>query len=369
MSRRLLIHDWNLQGGQPRQLAAVDVEDHTLAEGVKAPGLRAPSAKEAFLEATAAVGTVTVCLAPEDACRLAPRVKALGMQVSCRAASAEETQSLADAGVAPSLHVSADDGHADIKPLPNLTVVIDDAARAHPAPLRRVIEAAVAAGAHRVCLFDDTGHASPRGAARVVRFALRVLDDCGAPLHVDWRGSNAYDLAVMNALSAVEAGARRIHGTAMGLGPGAGSTPLDLVLVNLRLLGWIDRDLTALQKYCDTVAEVLGCPIPVNYPVFGLDAFRTATGVHAAAIIKARNKGDEWLADRVYSGVPAGWFGRHQVIEVGPMSGESNVVAWLAAHQHENRPGLAKRILARAKAGDHILSREEIEDEIRLVDA
>ena len=65
--------------------------------------------------------------------------------------------------------------------------------------------------------------------------------------------------------------------------------------------------------------------MPPNYPVLGDDAFRTATGVHAAAIIKAEAKGADWLADRVYSGVPASLVGRKQGIEIGPMSGLSNV--------------------------------------------
>jgi 2-isopropylmalate synthase len=100
--------------------------------------------------------------------------------------------------------------------------------------------------------------------------------------------------------------------------------------------------------------------VPINYPLVGDDAFRTATGVHAAAIIKAMHKGDMWLADRIYSGVPAGMFGRKQEICIGFMSGASNVNFWL---QHRGIPSddvLVGEILREAKRLDHILSDEEV---------
>ena len=95
----------------------------------------------------------------------------------------------------------------------------------------------------------------------------------------------------------------------------------------------------------------------------GADAFRTGTGVHAAAVIKAFKKGDRWLADRVYSGVPADMVGRHQEIEVGPMSGESNVVFWLESRQIPATPERIQAVFQRAKSVDRVLE----EDEIRAV--
>jgi 2-isopropylmalate synthase len=135
---------------------------------------------------------------------------------------------------------------------------------------------------------------------------------------------------------------------------------MDQLLVNLQLLGWIDRDLTNLNAYCALASEATGVPIPDNYPIVGRDAFRTGTGVHAAAIIKARKKGDDWLADRVYSGVPAEMVGRRQVIEVGPMSGLSNVQCWLEENGIEARPELVEAVFRRAKESDHVLREEEI---------
>ena len=100
--------------------------------------------------------------------------------------------------------------------------------------------------------------------------------------------------------------------------------------------------------------------IPINYPLVGRDAFRTSTGVHAAAIIKAESKGDAWLADRIYSGVPAGMFGRQQEICIGFMSGISNVTYWLKRRSIEPTKELVDAILAHAKKSDRILEADEV---------
>jgi len=131
--------------------------------------------------------------------------------------------------------------------------------------------------------------------------------------------------------------------------------------VNMQLWGLIARDLTPLTEYAALIAEHCGIPIPPNYPALGSDAFRTGTGVHAAAVIKALRKGDRALADRVYSGVPASVLGREQRIEVGPMSGESNVVYWLESHGHEPTRERIARVFDAAKASDRLLTDAELE--------
>src|SRR6185369_14648456 len=132
------------------------------------------------------------------------------------------------------------------------------------------------------------------------------------------------------------------------------------LLVNLKLMGAIDNDLTNLMRYCETASEATGVPIPITYPVVGRDAFRTATGVHAAAVIKAFRKGDEWLADAVYSGGPAKMFGREEVIEIGPMSGKSNVIFWLERHGIEPAEESVERIFNHAKQCQRVLTDEEV---------
>lgn len=238
--------------------------------------------------------------------------------------------------------------------------VTEDTTRARPEDLERLYTAAVEAGARRVCIADTVGHATPAGAQAVTRFIRGVVDATGEEVKVDWHGHRDRGLGVINALAAAAAGADRLHGTAAGIGERVGNTEIDLLLVNMKLLGWIDRDLTKLGEYCRYVSEVTGVPLPDNYPVVGRDAFRTGTGVHAAAIIKARAKGDDWLADLVYSGVPAAAFGARQEIEVGPMSGESNVVCWLRDRGIEPEPALVRAVFERAKVSSRVLEEAEI---------
>jgi len=179
---------------------------------------------------------------------------------------------------------------------------------------------------------------------------------------VDWHGHRDRGLGLANAFAAIQAGADRIHGTALGIGERVGNVEMDLLLVNLKLLGARDAELGPLQEYCHEVSRATGVEIPPGYPVFGRDAFRTGTGVHAAAIIKAEAKGDAWLADRIYSGVPAAMVGREQEIEIGPMSGLSNVRYWLRVRGYDHQDEeLCRRIFEHCKTQDHTLSDTEIE--------
>ncbi len=242
--------------------------------------------------------------------------------------------------------------------------VTEDTTRADPDTLRRLYSTAIRAGATRVCVADTVGHATPAGAAAVVRFIATVVEECGGNVGIDWHGHRDRDCAIGNTLAALDAGASRVHGAAIGIGERVGNTPMDMLLVNLVLMGYIERDLSALVEYCRAVSEATGVPIPANYPVVGRDAFRTATGVHAAAVIKAFRKKDTALVDAVYSGVPAGMVGRDQEVDVGPMSGKSNVVFWLERRGFEASEELVDRIFARAKRSPSVLTESEILAEI-----
>ena len=240
--------------------------------------------------------------------------------------------------------------------------VTEDTTRARPEDLRRLYTEAVEAGARRVVIADTVGHATPTGARNVVRFIREVVDATGEEVQVDWHGHEDRGLSVINSLAAATAGADRLHATAIGIGERVGNTPIDILMVNMHLLGWSDRDLTKLPEFCEKVASATGVPLVDKYPILGRDAFRTGTGVHAAAVIKARGKGDDWLADRIYSGVPASLIGRHQVIEVGPMCGESNVQFWLTERGIEPEPPLVKAIFQCAKESERVLEETEILD-------
>jgi 2-isopropylmalate synthase len=244
--------------------------------------------------------------------------------------------------------------------LPSMYVT-EDTIRTDPDTVKRLYSTAIRNGAHAIVLCDTVGHATPNGAFNLVKFVIdEVVKPCGGKIRVDWHGHNDRGLSIANSLAAIAAGAHQVHAAANALGERVGNTPMELMLVNLRLMGLIQQDLSRLKEYCETVAAATHTAIPPNYPVVGHDAFRTATGVHAAALIKAFRKNDLELANAVYSGVPAHLFGLDQVIEIGPMSGKSNVLFWLEKHGIPADDGLVTRIFSAAKQSSRVLSEAEL---------
>jgi 2-isopropylmalate synthase len=238
--------------------------------------------------------------------------------------------------------------------------VTEDTTRAKPEHVRALYSTAIEAGAKRICVCDTCGHATPSGVKKLITFVKGIVTEMKADVGIDWHGHRDRGLGLANSLAAIEAGATRIHATALGVGERAGNTEMDLLLVNLRLAGLIDNDLSKLGAYVKLASESIGLPIPANYSVFGKDAFETGTGVHAAAVIKAFKKGDTWLANRVYSGVPADLVGLEQVIAVGPMSGKSNVTYFLEKRGVVPTEEQVAKVLELAKKTPRLLTEDEI---------
>jgi 2-isopropylmalate synthase len=239
--------------------------------------------------------------------------------------------------------------------------VTEDTIRTDPPTVITLYSTAIRSGARAIVLCDTVGHATPRGAYNLVKFVVEeVVKPSGEKIRVDWHGHNDRGLAIANSLAAIAGGANQVHAAALSLGERVGNTPMELMLVNLRLLGLIDHDLSKLKQYSEAVAKATHTKIPPNYPVVGRDAFRTATGVHAAAIVKAYKKDDRELANSIYSGVPSHLFGLEQVIEIGPLSGKSNVLYWLEKRGITASDELVERIYGAAKKSDRVLTDEEI---------
>jgi 2-isopropylmalate synthase len=242
--------------------------------------------------------------------------------------------------------------------------VTEDTVRTDPATIVALYSTAIREGARAIVLCDTVGHATPRGAYNLVKFVIdEVVKPSGEKIRVDWHGHNDRGLAVANSMAAIAAGADQVHAAALSLGERVGNTPMEMMLVNLRLLGLISlqgRDLSQLKRYSEAVARATNTVIPPNYPIVGRDAFRTQTGVHAAAIAKAFKKGDLELANAIYSGVPAHLFGLEQIIEVGPMSGRSNIVYWLGKRGIPASDEIVDRIFAAAKQSACVLTEAEI---------
>ncbi|HEY9287002.1 MAG TPA: LeuA family protein [Candidatus Dormibacteraeota bacterium] len=394
-----LIYDWNTVETVDKPAGPVAIHDETLRDGIQGPSVRDPDIehKLRFLHLADELGVGSIDLglpgagprAVADVTRLAEEIRdqRLRIKALCAARTLEvDIRPVVEISqkVGLPIEVAAFIGSSPIRQYAegwtteqmvettrsavrfarqnNLPVmyVTEDTTRAQPETLRQLFGTAIDEDAARVAVCDTVGYSTPDGARAVVGFVRRMLDELKPDVGLDWHGHSDRGFGLINAIVAAVAGADRIHGCALGLGERVGNTHLDLLLVNFRLLGWIDTDLSKLREMGEVIAEGTGMAIPANYPVLGKDAFRTATGVHAAAVIKAKRKGDDWLANRVYSGVPADLFGCEQVIEIGPMSGESNVVFWLEQHGVKPRPEVVKRIFEEAKRRKGLLSETEI---------
>ncbi len=397
-----LIYDWNGDGADAFDWSAakVDLNDETLRDGLQCPSVKDPTMdqKVRLLHLMADLGIVAADIGlPGAGPRAREQVVTLAREIvqgrlpiapNCAARThlsdvqpiVEISQQLGIAieaatfiGSSP-IRQYAEDWTLDMMlkaseqavtfavrhGLP-VMFVTEDTTRARPETLKALYGNAIRWGARRLCIADTVGHATPSGVRRLIEFIrVEVIEPSGEAVKLDWHGHRDRGLGVVNCLAAILAGIDRVHATALGVGERVGNAEMDLLIVNLRLLGAYRGDLQKLPEYCRLAAEAMGRPIAVDYPVMGADAFRTGTGVHAAAIVKARAKGDDWLADRVYSSVPAGELGMAQKIEISPVSGLSNVKFWLAEHGYDPADErAAKALFDAAKRTDRVLSDAE----------
>jgi len=397
-----LIHDWNLRGPwAEKTLSKVEIHDETIRDGIQCPSVHDPDLEQklqivrlldqigvhssdlalpgagarALNDCIALVSMIRdekLKIRPAAAGRTHPADVAAILEVSQRTGTAVEAMLFL--GTSPIRlyaegweeerleSMTRDAVRMGVQGGVPVSFVTEDTVRSQPDTLRRLFRAAVEEGADRLVLCDTVGHATPSGVRNLIAFTHDLLVELGVRdrVRVDWHQHSDRGLSLANSLVAVEAGADRVHGTTLGIGERVGNTPLDQLLVNLKLLGGWDGDLRPLADLVDLVSRATAVEVPVSYPVFGADAFRTGTGVHAAAVIKAQRKGDHDLADRIYSGVPASWFGRRQEIEIGHQSGLSNVRFWLVERGLPDDEELVQAIFAKAKAGDRLLSEAEI---------
>ncbi len=398
--REDLIYDWNLEGAPPKPAQRATFDDESLRDGLQSPSVHTPTIdqKIEILHRIVDLQLDSVNLglpgagahAVRDVTALANEIVKGKLKVdpNCAARTLEaDIRPIADIQQATGLSLESavflgssqirllvEDW--DVKKLLKLTIdavdfamkhglrvmyVTEDTTRTHPEIVDQLYRAAIEHGASRVVVCDTVGHSTPTGVRNLVRFVKGIIQKTNPTVKLDWHGHRDRGLDVINAITAYEAGADRLHGAGIGIGERAGNCPMDTLLVNMKLLGYIDNDLTGLMKYVEAVSKYTKVPIPTNYPVVGSDAFETATGVHAAAVAKALARGDTWLANRVYSGVPADEFGLSQRIRVGPMSGKSNCVFWLTSHGQEATEEKVERIFKAAKVADHVLTDREVE--------
>ena len=390
-----LIHDWNAP--YPTVDFEVQFDDETLRDGLQSPSVRDPELDQKLelihLMDDLGIHTADVGLpgagarAREHITTLVKEMEGLHItpNVACRTVigdiapvidivqeTGQPIEVCAFIGSSPirmfaegwdfehMLKLSREAVEFGVKNDLDVMFVTEDTTRATPEQVRALYATAIEAGAKRICVCDTCGHSTPMGTKALVRFVKGIVEELGADVGIDWHGHRDRGLGLVNTMVALDAGATRLHATALGVGERTGNTEMDLLLANLRLQDVIDHDLTRLGEYCRKAAAAIGMPFPTNYPVFGQDAFETGTGVHASAVVKALRMGDTWLANRVYSGVPADIFGLEQVIKVGPMSGKSNVQWYLEKRGKEATEEAVAKVLELAKKTPRLLTEEEI---------
>jgi len=399
-----LIYDWNrTHPASLRPVGRVLLNDETLRDGLQSPSVRDPSIQEkiAILHLMETLGINSLDLGlPGAGPRAVEHVEALAREIvshkmkiraNCAARTHQnDIRPIAEIVQRTGLKIEAATfiGSSPIRRFTenwsddfllqttesavkyavslglDVMYVTEDTTRCDPAMIKQLYSVAINCGARAIAICDTAGHATPMGTFALVQFVIKeVVKPSGEKIRVDWHGHCDRGLAIANSMAALIAGAECVHATALGIGERVGNTQMDQMLLNLKLMGippWADQDVTKLKEYCLAVSRATGVPIPANYPVVGEDAFRTATGVHAAAVIKAYKKNDIELANTVYSGVPSHVFGLDQVIDIGPMSGKSNVLFWLDRRGIPASDNVVESIYRRAKASDHTLSESEI---------
>ncbi|MFN2399878.1 MAG: LeuA family protein [Gemmatimonadaceae bacterium] len=401
-AERDLIHDWNTASPEfDWASCSVELNDETLRDGLQCPSVQDPEIgdKRALLHLMVELGIASADIglpgagprARSDTLALAREIASCHLELDANCAA---RTTISD--VEPVVRISQDAGipieagtfigsspirqYAEDWTLDKMLrvseeavtfavregllvmFVTEDTTRAAPETLRALYGNAIRWGARRLCLADTVGHATPPGVRALVRFVREeIIGPSGEDVKLDWHGHRDRGLGLANCLAAIEAGTDRVHATALGMGERVGNAEMDLLLINLKLLGAHKHDLSRLPDYSHLASRACGVPIPASYPVLGEDAFRTGTGVHAAAIIKARKKGHAWLADRIYSGVPAGDFGLSQRIEVSHVSGLSNVRCWLEEHGYDpDDQGLCQVLFDAAKRVSRVMKDDEL---------
>lgn len=202
------------------------------------------------------------------------------------------------------------------------SVGLQDAGRAEPAFLDRVVRVAADAGAFRVRVSDTVGILNPFTAAALIGRVKRAAPS----LRVSFHAHNDLGMAVANTLAAAQAGADTLDCTVNGLGERAGNCALEELLFALRYsaglaLEWAPKKLKTL---CELTAAASGRGVPPEKPVTGAMALRHESGIHVRSLLK------DPLAYAAYPPEAAGRDGH--VFALGKHSGAAGVKAFFAEH-------------------------------------
>ncbi|MGH2443553.1 MAG: 2-isopropylmalate synthase, partial [Chloroflexota bacterium] len=262
MDEPQLIYDWNVEGkDQAPKPGPVELDDETLRDGLQSPSVRTPTVDEKIriLHYIDALGIQSANIGlpgagprvKDDVIRLAREIREQRLRIfpNCAARTLRvDIEPIIEASEVAGIpiEVAVFIGSSPIRQFAErwdldrmlrhtreaveyavdaglpVMFVTEDTTRARPETLRQLYTAAIEAGAQRLCLADTVGHIAPEGVWNIVNFVRSVVAESGASVQIDWHGHNDRGLALINSLTAVYAGANRVHGTALGIGERVG---------------------------------------------------------------------------------------------------------------------------------------------------
>ena len=168
----------------------------------------------------------------------------------------------------------------------------EDAGRADPEYLYRVLEGVIAAGATVINIPDTTGYTSPGEFGALIRGIFDNVPNVDRAV-VSVHCHNDLGMATANTLAGVRHGARQIEVTVNGIGERAGNTSLEEVVMALRTrhdLYDADTSIDARRIYpvSRLVSQLTGIPVQPNKAIVGVNAFAHSSGIHQDGVLKER---------------------------------------------------------------------------------
>lgn len=158
----------------------------------------------------------------------------------------------------------------------------EDATRTDFDILKKLYKKAEEYHADYISMADTVGIMNPRTTYFMISEIKKVVK-----IPICMHCHDDLGMALANTLAGAEAGAKQLHTTVNGIGERSGNTPLEELLMALRLHHGIDRyDLSKLKDISKLVESYSGISVSKNKAVVGANAFAHESGIHVAAVLE-----------------------------------------------------------------------------------
>lgn len=162
-----------------------------------------------------------------------------------------------------------------------ISLGLEDATRADPVFLDKIVRKAEMAGVDRLRVADTVGTACPQDIAKLIRRLKK-----GTSMQVGVHMHNDFGMATANSLAALDAGADWADVTILGLGERAGNARLEELAGYMALKRNRHYHVKEIVKLCSTVEKMTGRNVSPHHPVIGDDIFTCETGLHLQGLVR-----------------------------------------------------------------------------------